>query len=584
MKQIYKTLVLSLLLYSPVAVFAQSAPIAIDANFNDWTSDLTTITDVSETLSGVDMLEMQVSNDDEFLFIRLKANVEFKLCDNTIPHDLRLYLDTDNNESTGFPVQTGYGAEFEIVFNQLRGISHFNDPGDTVRFLKFSFRQAPTVSSNEYEIAIKRSAVPDNVNQLFTSSTIKILLVNKKNGDIMPEQGEVFSYTFDETPVPPYNPVEINKENTDHIRIVAYNVKLDGFIKWRAPYLDSIVRALKPDIIGFSECHDTGIDTVKNLLDLLVPTGTTEGWFVDKKNSGDLITASRWPIISDWNYLERQYPALIDLPESYETDLLFTNAHLSPYSSNDDLRQEQADQYISFILDAKTEGGSVTLPEGTPFVYAGDLNLVGLAQQLRTLLTGDIQNTGLFGAGEAPDWDGTDVVDNMALQTEKRMNYTWRNDKKDYPPGKLDFMIYSDAVLTAEKSFVLQTEMMSQERLDLYDLDKNATGTASDHFPVVSDFSIHPYNGVTGIQNRTIYPRLNHKIYPNPLLERINITFSATGEYKVILTDVRGNSIFSDKMIKNSTTIDTENLKPGIYFIAITDADGNKEIHRVMKL
>ena len=89
-------------------------------------------------------------------------------------------------------------------------------------------------------------------------------------------------------------------------------------------------------------------------------------------------------------------------PAYYGTDLLFTNAHLS-CCGNDAGRQNQVDQYISFILDAKTAGGAIDLPANTPFIYGGDLNLVGFSQQLTTLITGDIQDTGTWGAGGAPD-------------------------------------------------------------------------------------------------------------------------------------------------------------------------------------
>ena len=89
-------------------------------------------------------------------------------------------------------------------------------------------------------------------------------------------------------------------------------------------------------------------------------------------------------------------------------------------------------------------------------------------------------------------WTGTtpDLTDQICNQTDKRMAYTWRNDGEGtYPPGRLDFIIYSDAVLTSEKAFTLQTEVMPPERLALYGLDALETSDASDHFPVTADFS-----------------------------------------------------------------------------------------------
>ena len=101
-----------------------------------------------------------------------------------------------------------------------------------------------------------------------------------------------------------------------------------------------------------------------------------------------------------------QYAPLTALPSPYSPDLLFTAAHLhccTAYAN----RQNEADEYVQFVQDAKSPGGNITLPYGTPMVYAGDLNSVGYAQQLITLLTGDIQNNATYGPDGAMDWDGT---------------------------------------------------------------------------------------------------------------------------------------------------------------------------------
>ena len=142
------------------------------------------------------------------------------------------------------------------------------------------------------------------------------------------------------------------------------------------------------------------------------------------------------------------------------------------------------------FLMLKVLGGEITLAEGTAFAYGGDLNLVGLAQPLSTLVNGDIQDVGTYGPGGSLDWDNTALTDQISLQSEARMDYTWRNDFGQFPPGKLDFMIYSDAVMSAEHSFILRTEDMSVSRLNEFNLNQNDTDGASDHLPVTVDFAI----------------------------------------------------------------------------------------------
>ena len=70
------------------------------------------------------------------------------------------------------------------------------------------------------------------------------------------------------------------------------------------------------------------------------------------------------------------------------------------------------------------------------------------------------------------------------------MAYTWRHDNSEYPPGRLDFIFYTNSVMSTTKSFTLQTEIMSDERLENYGLLSNDTKNASDHFPVVADFEL----------------------------------------------------------------------------------------------
>ncbi|WP_114901332.1 endonuclease/exonuclease/phosphatase family protein [Kordia sp. SMS9] len=470
-------------------VCSQSAAITIDGVFEDWHSGLTTYVDTNESISGVDLLEIQVTNDDEFLFIRIKADQEFDLTDdNTIIQEIGLFIDADNNTNTGFDIQQDYGSELGLLFTRL--FAHYNvTPYSQVSMSDLKVRVAPTVSSDEFEIAIGRHVLPDGINALFPSSTIKILVKNDANFDRIPNIGNVFSYTFDETPVPAYTPIDINKDSTEHIRIVAYNTLFNGLLEPnRLNEFERIIKSLHPDIVGFVESYNTSEAYVKGLFDTWLPLGTAHGWYVAQH--GGEVTVSRWEITQQWDHLTRQFPVLIDLPDAiYHTDLLFTNAHLSCCGA-DTSRQDQVDQYAAFILDAKTAGGLIDLPENTPFVYGGDLNLVGLAQQLETLKTGDIQDTATYGQGGFLDWDDTEVKEENTLQADVRMNYTWRSDSQAFPPGKLDFMLFSDFTLEAEKSFVLQTELMSTTRLTSYNLQQNDTETASDHFPVVTDFSI----------------------------------------------------------------------------------------------
>lgn len=576
---LYKPFLFSLLIaaFLPFQFFGQSAPIAIDAQFNDWTSNLQQIIDSPETISGIDLLEMQVSNDDDFLYIRIKTNSEFDLLDNLYPHDIRLHIDADNDASTGHLVQSGFGSELSINF-QNRDAYFNKGQYSLVKLSSFSFRASPTITGNEFELAISRSAMPKDSNALFSSSSIKVLFENVANGDKLPNLGNDFIYIFDSSAVTPYNLVDLSKTDSTDIRVVVYNTLFNGLgDAARRPHFQSILQALNPDIIGFSETGSLSVSYLKIIMDLWLPLGTTDGWFVTKRTNASIMTASRWPISQEWQHLHRQFPVLIDLPALYPKDFLFTNAHLK-CCSGDAIRQDQVDDYSSFISDAKKPGGIITLPNETPFVYGGDLNLVGYAQQLTTLLTGDIQDTAQYGVGALPDWDNSDLVYPLSLQSDIRMDYTWRDDGSSYPAGKLDYIIYSDAAISASKSFVLQTEVMSANRLQLFGLSQDNTSSASDHFPVVTDFSFSVLNSVSqsGMLNE-------HRLLPNPVSDYINIQFKSSDQYQVQILDAFGKVVYTTDQLSNQTKIDMSKYTTGLYLVRVTSEDGISEIFKIIK-
>ena len=127
---------------------------------------------------------------------------------------------------------------------------------------------------------------------------------------------------------------------------------------------------------------------------------------------------------------------------------------------------------------------------GTPIVIAGDLNLVGSARQVETLLAGAIVNEDLYGPSRVPDWDGTPLADAMPYHTTCREAYTWRDAESWFSPGRLDYIVYSDSVLELGNHFVLSTEDMTARDLKAARLEADDVTTASDHLPVVADFRL----------------------------------------------------------------------------------------------
>jgi len=305
-------------------------------------------------------------------------------------------------------------------------------------------------------------------------------------GDMAPDSGP-FAYDWDNSPV--LKPGETDLTSAaGAIRILTWNVLWSNIIEaGTKDYFRRILQAVQPDIINLQEIleHDETAALIEEWLPLEQGSWHYLGF-------SDRVTISRFPIVWDWpptyEPLHGRY-TLVPVEVTQGERLLVFNAHLS-FGSYGEERQLEADSFIAFLREMMTPGGAVAVQEGTPFVLLGDLNLVGDAQQLRTLLTGQIVNTGQYGQPHAPDWDGSHLADLFPLHTGSRMGFTWQVDEGGFWPGKLDYFIYSDSVMEVVDSFVVNTATMSKTQLATYGLEKDDCRMASDHLPVVVDVEL----------------------------------------------------------------------------------------------
>ena len=571
-----KSMIILLALFLFANLYSQSLPIFLDGRTDDWNVPVPTYTDAENDGNVYDFKYISVTNDEEFLFFRLKITPFITLLDD---NQLSIFIDGDNNSSTGFQIN-GIGAELRFNFGTRDGTIYYNGT-ISITHSDIEYRSLPTYSDTVYEIAIGRQYIPPSNG----TGTIKIFLIDySTNGDWMPNAGETFSYTFDETPTEPLIPTELNREDTTFLRIMDWNVLNDGLIDpQRQPSFTRLLQAINPDIMCFNECFNSSAVQVKDAISQMLP-GTN--WNAVKMDAGN-VTVSKYPILQNWLVYpgHRITASLIDLPEWYGKDFLVIDSHLKCCSGqvNDDKRQLEADATIAFILDAKTPGGVIDLPAETPFAIMGDLNLVGDRQQLITLLTGEIINTPIFGNGGPPDWDNTNLEDLLSRQSDKRTAYTWRNDGSSYPPGRMDYQIYSNSVINVEKDFVIQTEVMSVPRLNEYGLLQFDTHTASDHFPKVADLSFNPITSVTH-KNYLAEFELEQN-YPNPFNPSTSIEFRIpeSGFVSIKVYDILGNNVAI--LVNNYLTAGKHNvefnasgLPSGIYFYQLkaTPVNGQK--------
>jgi len=487
----------------PVPAHAVARRIVIDGEFGDWATVPDAYVDPTGDggHTGLDITTVRLANDEDFLYLYIDFGLNFNLQND---HEfLRLCFDTDNDAASGWAV-AGTGAELVWKCGQRKGFFVHEGVYSDVWFDDVRLRGGPTHSSAVFELAIGRDCLPDGLHPLFTQPSFTLVIKDDNwapgtqtaDGDTAPEAGDTIRYVFDETPFREYPVIPLERNRPEFLRVVTWNTLQDGlFHPQRQPAFRRILQALQPDIICFQEMYAHDPTEVLGLVAPWLPL--VEGiWVADGR--GDQVTLSRYPVSPDWAAdCPQAEPDLIKYTATWVTvapdrPLVVFNAHLKCCNDpNDNIkRQKEADSFIACLRRKMTE--TMALPADTPFLLAGDLNLVGDVRQVVTLWSGDIFYESLFGPDHAPDWDGTGLSFLLPRQTERRMAYTSRNDAQTYMPGRMDFILYSDSVMMADRHFLVYTPQMSATALDRGGLLAGDSATAADHLPVVADFCLFP--------------------------------------------------------------------------------------------
>jgi len=556
-----KPVLILLFLFTSNLLFGQSLPISIDGDFDDWqnASLIFEIDHLAPAPDGVHVKRIWGANDGRFMFLKIEVDREITLLEN---NPLVLLLDSDNDPATGYDPDN-VGAELRWVFGNRQGTFHYGSDVHTIQFPHIRLRTAPTVTSNKFEIAIGRDTHPNGFTPLFQEDTFTIHFQGDDGSHATAE------YTFDPEPVPSPEPIPLGRFDESDLRVLAFNAWNDKlFIEQFTDEYRRILEALDPDIIAFQEIWDHNAEQTAQRVEALLPARDDFQWHAVKLDRGN-VTVSKYPILDSWHILvgdqlsdqHRLTATLIDLQDVYNSNLLLVNVHLRCCSGGENHRWNEVAALADFINDAREEGGSLHLAEGTPIILAGDFNLVGSNGQLAAI------ETDIF------DWDGSGFERVRARQTEKRMHYTWRNDNSAFSPGKLDYIFYSGSTLALKNKFTLQAEEMSPEQRAIYGLEYGDTQTASDHLPHVADFELMMITSAsenTGI----IHGYSLGQNYPNPFNPVTTITFTVPmpGNVKIEVFDVLGrrvaglvNETFSPGV--HEVVVDASALPSGVFLI-----------------
>lgn len=554
-KQIILTATFSFL---TLILLSQKERILLDGQFEDWENRNYSYTDPSgDGRFGYDFTEFIIENDEAYLYFYFDTGIEINLQEF---NDIAIVLDTDNNYETGYPIDN-LGAELIYYFGErggsfFKGSSQYNIQQDDIGLISL-----PTISSERFEIGINLNS-NINGNSLFTGSEIKCLLIQDvQNGDKVPDNSGGLSYTIIQEDMDKFPDYALQFNEEAAFRLLSYNVLRDRLFESKSSF-ERQIKAINPDIIAFQEIYDHSAAQTR----VLVESWLGGEWYAAKQGA-DIITVSKYPIIKSY-YVNGNGAFLLDINGK---ECLLINAHL-PCCDNDSGRQDEVDAIMAFIRDSQNEENSLILEENTPIIICGDMNFVGKNRQLKTFLEGDIQNEFSYGEDFNPDWDGSSLKDMLAYATHTPFAITWHDNYSSYVPGRLDYIIYTDAVLKLQNGYNLFSSTLPVDSLTAYQILEGDTKNASDHIPVVADFSFEPSSFTTDPEKEAIIITAS----PNPFgaYMDIHIEGNPGTVFQLIVSNVAGKVLYQmDKLeLKDDSKlfrIDSKRWKQGLYFLSL---------------
>ena len=539
--------------------FSVKSQIIIDGIYDDWSSVSAGYIDSNnDGKYGIDFGEFAIDNDSEYFYINFTTG---KLVNLQNDNDFVLFIDIDNNSDTGYKIN-GMGADISYFFGERYGFFYRNGNRITLKHSDIGLIPLPTVSSTTFELAIKRKFKAGSYLVNINNKIKVFLFQDVMGGDKIPDETGGFAYTMKDAD---FNAptVNINKINEEHLRILSYNVEKDNFFFNEPPYR-RLIQAASPDILCFQEVYNHSSADMRTK----IKSYFGGNWYHAKIGS-DLIIISKYPITKS-QPIEGNAAFLV---KKANKDILIINAHLY-CCDKDSKRQKEVDAIAQFIREAKDQKGSIPLKKNTPIIIMGDMNFVGSNRQRQTLIEGDISNNSRYGSDFLPDWDSSFLEDARPLTIGYPASFTWNSDYSSYPKGRLDYMIYTGSVLQKENSYILFTRKMQPEMLDDFQLNSQDSDNASDHFPVIVDFSFKNYDATYDLLSGK-YDLEILKYYPNPASDKMNIRIKSklSSVARIVVYNTAGQLLYSinHKFIPgiNTISLDVSKFNSGIYFAKI---------------
>lgn len=460
----------------PGPVVTANVPVTLDGNIEEWPSDAALLAD------------------ERYIYFRVSVEEDqWTLQD--APETLAMLIDVDASTQTGrrgeFPTDA-LGVDIEIQFSPLgpggerqNGVAVFalDSQGNRTPISNEEAQVSflPTYASTWYEGRIARALpMPVGTAPAPTAagpmSGMAVLLGDEGQIEGWSDPSSLMAPAAAE-PSAMLTPagMDLPGRPIGAVRIVTWNVLRNGPLQNPEPFA-KVIETLNPDVVLFQEWYEGDAASVDGWFTAHVRT--PDPW-VSVKGHGGVLIASRHPMVPiDLGALQtpgtdgqpsqiRFIAASVSSPVG---ELAIGSTHLkccgSKDSPEDRQRMEQARAINQAIASASPTPAAIRL-------IGGDFNLVGSRPPI------DLLRAGL-------DADGSDLSVADPFVLGDRSQYTWADYGTTFTPGRLDYLLYSDATAQVYQSFVLDTRRLSEETLARAGLASTDTDV-SDHKPIVLD-------------------------------------------------------------------------------------------------
>lgn len=494
-----------------------SGGIVIDGDLSDWQDSQPQVSDADDGLR-VDLRAVTVRHDPESVFVRLllarKVNLQM------LPGStLKILINTDRDSSTGSRWSGISGIDTAVEFSPLRRrddwsgrygalISTFNKRGSSKKHSAFdiSLLVSPTTSATDFEIRLPR----EGQDLSFQNPGFDLIAVVTGEDDLIIDQSPVLSYQFADHPtLPPRVPRSAHqalaRPSGEVLRVLTWNIG-DHHFNQDFKRFGPVLNLLQPDILLFDEAPDDVSDRkVRKLLKQMNPEVAASDWNIIIGQGGGRqrgVVASRLDLTELEGFAKLHYPdEVVEFAQTKGTPIMQNDmrsmvedampvAAASVRWGGRDLflvvtdfqccgrDGSPEDQFRVMQAQTLRQALEKSLARHRPggLILSGDLNLVGSRSPLDELMNGC-------------DLDGSDLTVVQALQLNQRSNATY-GISGPFPPGQLDFVLYSDATLGVANAFVFDTRDVDPELLARSGASPEDSIHTSDHLPIVVDFML----------------------------------------------------------------------------------------------